>query len=301
MAGGASSVVASAAAAQTGGAKAAPSPAAASASNAKGPRGGAPIAIVAGVDVLGVRIGMPDNKAIAALKAKGITASPSAEAGGDLVEDRQGALVSPNVELRVTLTKTTSPPLVAAVWYTDNKQMLEAAVVSAFRSKYGSQGFDLGVAPTNGFVRVPNQDSCLKSLNQPSTQQQLQACIALPRPEGGHVIVWHYDEHGKPLTQAGFERYCPKKVLEVGPVADSPVGPQPQPQPVCKAITVVARYSVADAAGAVSGFSAELRSDWLLKHDSDEQRRQEAEQQAQAEKKRREAEVEAARRNQPRL
>ena len=73
------------------------------------------------------------------------------------------------------------------------------------------------------------------------------------------------------------------------------------PAPDCKAIIVVAQFEGPDAAGTVPGFNVQLRSDWLLKRDNDEQRRQQVEAEKAAEKKRHDAEVNAARKNQPQL
>jgi hypothetical protein len=262
----------------------------------------AAVGIVPGIDVLGVRIGMPITEATAVLKAKGITMHPINEGVDYLGQDQNTG---------IDVTKATPTQLVRLVSHAEPKRMFEGTVISALRTKYGANGVDVGSAPTKEFARAPTRESCLKGLDakegdckaslaarKDSNPQHQQACVderekackayppAAQQPlAGGHAINWYYDERGRSLSQDGFERYCPKT----------------SPAPDCKAIIVVAQFGEPDAAGTVPGFNVQLRSDWLLKRDNDEQHRQQVEAEKAAEKKRHDAEVNAARKNQPQL
>jgi hypothetical protein len=277
----------------------------------------APVAVVPGVDVLGVRIGMSSSQASAALKKKGVNpVNVGPTPNGPSVEGlvgwaREADLAAPDSNLGVHLTRT-SPQVVHTVWHAEKKPLLATAVASALRSKYGAHGIDIGVAPTKEFTRVQTKESCQKGFvekeggdckaalarKKDTNPQHLQACVeqrekacnpypaAAAQPlTGGHAILWRYDEHGRPLSQEAFDRYCPKAT----------------PPSPCKAITVLATFGSPDAVGAIQGYLVQLRSDWLLKHDSDEQQRQRSEAQAAAEKKRRDQELNVARQNQPQL
>jgi len=191
---------------------------------------GPPVAVVAGVDVLGVRIGMPSKQAIAVLKTKGVDVPPSPAHEGGL----EGG--GPNLGVRLGVTWTISPQLVHSISLGEQKPMLEATILSTLRAKYGALGTDVGSSPSTGFARAPTKESCLKGLidkkgdckanlarRKDSDPQHLQACLAEqwkdcePYPFAsmrplteGHAIAWHYDEHGHPLSEEALRRYCPR-------------------------------------------------------------------------------------------
>jgi hypothetical protein len=277
-------------------APAAPAPSAPDAVDATGPAPG----VVAGVDVLGVRIGMPISEATAVLKARGFTVHPSSE-GADYV----GA--GGNGQVAMNVMKTTPAPLVREVWQTDQKKMFASDVASALRAKYGASGIDSGAVATKGFAR-PTRESCSKTLDakasckaalaskKDANPQHLQACAAdreqscntyptgdqKPQTQGGHAILWYYDEHGHPLSLEGYQRYCP-------------TGPD------CRAIVVSTHFGDPDGAGTIGGYEVRLVSQWLLRRDNDEQHRRQVEAQKDAERKQREEEINVARKNKPTL
>jgi len=279
------------------GATDAPAPPAPSAPDAVDATGPAP-GVVAGVDVLGVRIGMPISEAIAVLKARGLMVHPSRE-GGDYVGG--------DFQVAMNVMKTTPAQLVREVLQGDQKKMFASDVASALRAKYGGSGIDSGAVATKGFSR-PTRESCSKTLDagascraalaakKDANPQHLQACVddreqscntyptadQKPQTQGGHAIIWYYDEHGHPLSLEGYQRYCP-------------TGPD------CRAIVVSTHFGDPDGAGTIDGYQVRLVSPWLLKRDNDEQHRRQVEAQKDAERKQRAEEINVARKNKPTL
>jgi hypothetical protein len=274
-------------------APATPTPSALDAVDATGPAPG----VVAGVDVLGVRIGMPISEATAVLKAKGLTVHPCGECPADYSAGN----------VLINVMKTTPAPLVREVWQGDQKKMFASDVASALRAKYGGSGIDSGAVATKGFSR-PTRESCSKTLDARAScrvalaakkdvnPQHMQACAddreqscntyptadQKPQTQGGHAIIWYYDEHGHPLSLEGYQRYCP-------------TGPD------CRAIVVSTHFGDPDGAGTIGGYEVRLVSQWLLKRDNDEQHRRQVEAQKDAERKQREEEINVARKNKPTL
>jgi hypothetical protein len=273
-------------------APAAPAASAPDAVDATGPAPG----VVAGLDVLGVRIGMPIAEATAVLKAKGI--HPAGEGCG---------YAGNNACININVMTTTPAQLVREISQTDSKKMFASDVASALRAKYGGNGIDSGAAATKGFAR-PTRESCSKTLDarascktalaakKDANPQNLQVCAEereqscstyqtadqKPQAQGGHSIVWYYDEHGRPLSLEGFQRYCP-------------------PRQDCRAVVVSAHFGDPDGAGTIGGYGVGLASPWLLKRDNDEVHRREVEAQKAAERKQREEEINLARKNKPSL